>query len=100
MARIPSTSFFIELNVKTGSDFQTFGKFFLGSDRRFANSIFGKLVGSKRIGRDTILNMELVEAKDELPQNIQMISCTLEQLTENCKMITRETFKFLNMAET
>jgi hypothetical protein len=91
--------FYISLNIKTSSGFQTFGKFFLGANRKFADRIFGKLKGTKRITKDTIINIEFAETKDELPQNIEMISCTLEELSENCKMITRETFKFFNMAE-
>jgi hypothetical protein len=30
---------------------------------------------------------------------MQMISCSLEDLAENCKIITRETFKQFNMKE-
>ncbi|MFI5187315.1 MAG: hypothetical protein ACHQF0_11355 [Chitinophagales bacterium] len=93
-------AFYILVNIKTSNGFQTFGKFFLGSDRRLADNIFRKLKGTKKISKDTILNLELIETKNELPQNIQMISCTLEELAENCKIITRETFKFYNLAET
>jgi hypothetical protein len=93
-------NFYIGLNIKTGNGFQTFGKFFLGSDIRFADNIFRKMKGTKKITKDTIINLELTETKNELPQNIQMISCTLEELAENCKIITREIFKFFNMAET
>jgi len=92
--------FYIAFNIKTSKGFQTFGKFFLGSDRRFAESLFNKLKGTKKISRDTILNLEFIETKNQLPQNVQMISCTLDELAENCKTITRETFKFYNMAET
>jgi hypothetical protein len=93
-------NFYIGLNIKTSDGFQTFGKFFLGSDIRFADNIFRKMKGTKKITKDTIINLELTETKNELPQNIQMISCTLEELAENCKIITREIFKFFNMAET
>ena len=93
-------NFYIELNIKTSNGFQTFGKFFLGNDSRFADTVFNKLRGTKKISKETILNLELIETKNELPQNIQMISCTLEELAENCKMITKETFKYYNMAET
>ena len=93
-------NFYIAFNIKTSKGFQTFGKFSLGGDRRFAESIFSKLKGTKKISKETILNLEVVETKNELPQNVQMMSCTLEELAENCKIITRETFKFYNMAET
>jgi hypothetical protein len=87
------------MNIKTGTDFYHFGKFYLGNDINFADRIFRKLRGTKKISKDTILYLELVETKQGLPLNIQMISCTLDELAENCKMITKETFKFLNMAE-
>ena len=58
-----------------------------------------KLKGTKKISKDTILNLELTETKNDLPQNIHMISCTLEELAENCKIVTRETFRFFNIAE-
>jgi len=95
-----AANFYILLNVKTSNGFQTFGKFFIGSDRKFADRIFSKMRGVKKITRTTVLNLELTETKNELPQNIQMISCTLDELAENCKIITKETFKFYNMAET
>ena len=94
-----SSQFAIVVNVKTSNGFQTFGRFYLGSDRKFANKIFDKLKGTQKITRNTILNLELSETRNDLPVNIQMLSCTLDELSENCKMITRETFKFFNMAE-
>jgi hypothetical protein len=94
-----TSSFYIVMNIKTGEDFYHFGKFFLGSDINLADNIFKKLKGSKRVDKNTILYMELMETKYELPQNIQMISCTLDELAENCKIITKETFKFFNMEE-
>jgi hypothetical protein len=94
-----TSKYYIVLNIKTGSDYYCFGKFFLGSDVHFADSIFRKLKGNKKVDKNTLLYLELTEMKYELPQNIQVIGCTLEQLAENCKTITKETFKFLNMQE-
>ncbi|HET9824244.1 MAG TPA: hypothetical protein VFP87_02855 [Chitinophagaceae bacterium] len=91
------TKFHIHLNIKTSDDFQCYGKFILGGSRKFANSLFEKMKGNKKVDRQTILQLELVETRNELPVNIQVISCSLEQLAENCKTITKEIFKFSNL---
>jgi hypothetical protein len=56
--------------------------------------------GSSDVNDKTILHLDLVEARNELPTNIQMISCSLDQLAENCKIITKEIFKFSNLEQT
>lgn len=94
-----TTKFNLTLNIRVGEDFQCFGNFLLGSNRQFAEKILANLKGSKKITNKTILSLELVELKQELPVNIQMLSCTLDELTENCKMITKETFKLCNLEE-
>jgi len=94
-----STKFYLTLNIRTSDDFHCVGKFFLGSDVNFAENIFRKLKGNKKISRDTFLNLEFVETKNDLPQNVQVIGCTLDELGENCKIITKEAFKFLNMED-
>ncbi len=94
-----TSKYYIVLNIKTGKDFYCFGKFFLGSDMNFADNIFRKLKGNKKVDKNTLLYFELTETKHELPQNIQMIGCTLDELAENCKIITKETFRFFNMEE-
>ena len=93
------SEFYIVLNVKSGKDFQTFGKFFLGSHRKFADSVFKKLKGNKKVSNASVLYIELMETNNELPVNIQVLSCTLDELSENCKMITKETFKQCNLEE-
>jgi hypothetical protein len=93
------TKYHIQLHVKTGNDFQCYGKFFLGKNRKLANDIFQKLKGSKKVTDKTILHLDLVEARNELPTNIQMISCSLDELAENCKIITKEIFKFSNLEQ-
>ena len=91
------TTFYIVLNIKTGNGFETYGRFFLGNDKDFAYSIFGKLKGNKKVNDKTILHLDFMETRRGLPVNIQVISCTLEELGENCKIITKETFKRFNL---
>jgi hypothetical protein len=93
------SEFYIVLNVKSGKDFQTYGKFFLGNSRKFADSIFRKLKGNKKVSNASVLYIELMETNNELPINIQVLSCSLDELSENCKMITKEIFKQCNLEE-
>jgi len=93
------SEFYIVLNIKSGKDFQTYGKFFLGSNRKFAENIFKKLKGNKKISDASVLYIELMETNNELPINIHLMSCTLDELSENCKMITKEMFKQCNLEE-
>jgi hypothetical protein len=94
---MPETKFHIELNVKTTDDFKCYGKFMIGSNRKFANSLFEKMKGNKKVDDQTILQLEFVETRNDLPVNIQVISCSLEQVAENCKTVTKEIFKFSNL---
>lgn len=93
------SEFYIVLNIKSGKDFQTYGKFFLGSKRKFADNIYKKLKGNKKVSNASVLYIELMETNNELPVNIHVLSCTLDELSENCKMITKETFKHCNLEE-
>jgi len=93
------SEFYIALNIKSGKDFQTYGKFFLGNNRKFADSVFKKLKGNKKVSNASVLYIELMETNNELPVNIQVMSCTLEEISENCKMITKETFKQCNLED-
>ena len=93
------SEFYIVLNIKSGKDFQTYGKFFLGNNRKFADNIFKKLKGNKKVSNASVLYIELMETNNELPVNIHVMSCSLDELSENCKMITKETFKQCNLEE-
>jgi hypothetical protein len=89
------TTFHIMLSIKTANGFESFGRFLLGHDREAAYRIFQQLRGNRDISDTGILHAELVETRNELPVNIQLISCTLKEVAENCGIITKEIFKQL-----
>ncbi len=93
------TTFNIVLNIRTSNGFESFGKFFVGNKKKIAEAIFVQLKGRKNVDEKTILQLDLVETIDGLPVNMTVISCSLDELAENCKLITKETFKILNMEE-
>lgn len=92
-------AFYIVLNLRTGTGYETFGKFFLGDNRKTAMSIFDQLKGVRNVDEKSILQLDLMESINGLPVNMQMMSCSLDDLAENCKIITRETFRHLNLEE-
>ena len=93
------TIFNIVLNLRTSNGFESFGKFFVGNKKDFAEGIFVQLKGRKNVDEKTILQLDLVETINGLPVNMKVISCSLDELAENCKIITKGTFKLLNMEE-
>ena len=41
--------------------------------------------------------MDLMEIKNGLPVNLDVMGCTLEDVTDNSRIITKEAFKFYNL---
>lgn len=91
------TTFYILLNVKTYAGYETYGKFFIGNDRESALAIWKMLKGNPVVNERTVLSIEFMETVKNVPVNIYMLGCTLEQLTENTKIITKETFKLFSL---
>jgi len=92
--------FYIELNMKTVDGFERFGCLELGSDRGFAVRLFAGLAGRPAEGDTEVLHMDLVEKRGELPMNMQVITCTVEELGKNMKYLTRELFRKINLDDT
>ena len=91
------TQFCLVITLKTTKGTENIGRFHLGDDREKALAIFRKLKGTTDVSETHMLSIEFRETKEELPLNLKMISCTLEQLAENCKIITKELFKAYNV---
>ena len=97
MAIFPQEGFYIVVNLKAGKGYESYAKFFIGNKKKSAESIFQKLKGSKDVSEKSILQLELMEIAKGLPINMNLLSCTLDELGENCKIITKELFKHLNL---
>lgn len=91
------TAFYIHLYTKTPKGFERFARFYLGNRKELALHLFDKLMGSSEEIDDCILQMDLMETKNNLPVNIKVIGCTLEEVAENCKMIAKEAFKIFTL---
>lgn len=90
-------TFYVLLSVRTGEGFESFGKFNLGNKRKAAAEVFRQLKGDSKVDEKTMLTIDLVETVNGLPVNLQILGCSLEDLTHNCKIIAKETFKLLNL---
>jgi len=86
--------------MKTAKGFERFGCFDLGCDREFASRLFSALEGQPPTDEEGVLHMDLVEKREKLPVNIQVISCSIGELCLNIRIITRELFKRTNLGET
>lgn len=91
------SKFYLEVNMKTANGFERFGCFDLGSDRIFATRLFADMAGRPAYDDTSMLHLDLVEKKNDLPMSMQVITCTAEQLGYNIKYLTRELFKRVNL---
>jgi hypothetical protein len=92
-----STEYRIAVHARTTSGFDTIGEFFVGSDRQEASQLFKSLKGSADEIQDGVLLMDLRELNRGLLFDIHMIQCTLDEVADNCRLITKHQFKTLNL---
>jgi len=91
------TAYYILLYIKTPRGFESFARFYIGNKERLARQLFDKLKGRGEELDNCILQMDLMETRNNLPVNLKVIGCTLEEMTENFKVITREAFKIFTL---
>jgi hypothetical protein len=94
-----ATEYRVALHARTASGFDTIGEFYIGHDRRTANQLFKTLKGSPDNIENGVLFMELREISRGLPLDIQIVHCTLDEVAENCRLITKNQFKAINLSE-
>lgn len=86
------TQFYITITLKTHKGLESFAKFFIGNNRHRASEIFKQLKGSHNVNEKNILYFDFLETEKGLPVSLDFITCTLNQLAENCRIITKELF--------
>lgn len=89
--------FYISLNIKTLSGFDSYATYSLGNDKEKASEIFSQLKGSSDLSNKTVLKMDFTEMREGIPFPLKMLECTFQEVTFNTKIITREIFKNLNL---
>jgi hypothetical protein len=83
--------------LKTGKGPESFAKFFIGNNRKRASDIFRKLEGMHEFSETNVLYIDFMEMVMGLPVTLDVITCTLDQLAKNCRIITKELFKSENL---
>jgi hypothetical protein len=91
------TAFYILLYIKTPRGFEHFARYDIGNKGVPAHALFAKLKGTTEDPEHCILQMDLMETQNHLPVNIKLLGCTLEEMAENCKVITKEAFKIFTL---
>jgi hypothetical protein len=92
------TIYTIVISIRTLQGMQEIGTFFLSADADFAYSVFYSLKGDLISKEDALIRIDLEKKEDGiLPVRLKSISCTLNQYAENCKIITRDIFKFFTL---
>ena len=87
------TNFQISLHMKTPAGFETYGNFDLGSDREQAMAIVEQFKGTDELSENSILYMDFTEVQEGVPLPVTILHCTLDDLTYNIRIITRDIFK-------
>jgi hypothetical protein len=91
------TFFEISLNMKTCKGIKCYGCFDIGNDPKFALELFDTLEGNKAVSSESVMTIGLVKRENRIPYPLALRHCTLDQLGENVKLITKELFKQVNL---
>jgi hypothetical protein len=91
------TQYYILLSLKTPVGFEHFGQYDFGSDKEAAYALFGSLNGKSEPDDHTLLHIDQMEIIDDMPVKVNTLCCTLEELANNTKIITREIFRMKNL---
>lgn len=92
------TVYNITIHIKTPEGMLEMGRFFIGHNHDFACATFNSLKGSSIINKHTLLRIDFLQTElNQLPVLLKSISCTLNEYSDNCKIITRDVFKYFTL---
>ncbi len=91
-----NSKFYISLSLRSPSGFENYGRYFLGNNREFAIELYTQLKGSSA-EESSMMHMDFMEEINGIPVHVRTLSCNLEELGNNCKIIAKETFRIWNL---
>ena len=91
------TRFYIIVEMKVSDGIVDYGRFYIGDELEFANDLYDRLDAHLDPESQFMLHINLIEKSNGTSVLKQSKGCSLESFTENCRLITRETFRFLNL---
>lgn len=97
--RVMETQFYILLSLRTLKGFVNYAQYFIGDNREAAEGLFGRLQGTRMPADRILLHVDLMETAMGLPVKVKTIGCTLDELVDNHKTLTRAIFRNYNLDE-
>lgn len=83
--------------MKTTKGLETYARFYLGSNEKFAGSLFDLMHGEREIKENSVISMDLTKRQGGIPYPMSILHCNWDHLAFNTKIITKEVFKGLNL---
>lgn len=91
------TEYHLVINMYGEKGYIETGRLFIGNDEKEACELFAQLAGEKTTADKILLRLDFISHPiSGLDTVLSPISCSLDQMTENIKIIIRETFRMLN----
>lgn len=95
---LEATSYSVTINMYVGNGYVQTGSFFVGHDKEDASELFAQLNGNSIAMNKTVLRLEFMATNEQgLDTVLGTLGCTLFEMSENIKVILKETFRMLNM---
>jgi hypothetical protein len=91
--------FYITADMKGCQGYIEYCRFILGTGIEAAQDIFEQLLGLPDTGSEGMLRLSLVQPGSAPYEVLATKYCTLNELGNNCRLITRELFKYYNLDE-
>jgi len=85
--------------MKTCKGIESYGCFSLGTDSKFAVDLFNGLDGAGQISAGSVMTIDLIKREKSIPYPLALKHCSLDQLGENVKRISKELFKRVNLED-
>lgn len=91
--------FTIAVDMKVCEGYIEYCRFTLNTPVQAARDIFEQLSGLPATGNDLPLRLSLLQSGSAPYEVLATKYCTLDELGLNCRLITRELFKYYNLDE-
>lgn len=93
-----ATKYQFLINMRTHNGYVESGRLFVGNNLANTIAIMEQLKGSKnKKATMPLLRLDLMKSGNGMDTIMESLDCTLDELSENIKTITKETFRLLNL---
>jgi len=87
----------IVVNMRVAEGYMETGIFFIGNDKDAALKIFYELEGNREVSSSSILRLDLIEQTEGVDTIWDSLECSIGEMADNIRTITKETFRLLNL---